>query len=231
MPAAIRSHGVSRRRPMLRWEIAAVCVAMVLAACTSSSAAPTPIPTEFGATPSLAVASAAASGASSGGGTGSAAPSASVDTNVDPQLEAIIPADVSGIHLDVVSVTGDVFVQQQSTSPLADLFPDVDVAPESGTVAVGTGGSPAEVIVVAMRFPGVVRARLSSAFRARITTMTANATFKDEKIDGHDVLEIIEPGQASPTYVRFEDGLLMIVLAGDPNVALAALHGLHAPSG
>ncbi|MFL5757998.1 MAG: hypothetical protein ACJ77N_17095 [Chloroflexota bacterium] len=230
--------------------VATGIVAVVIGGCSSGSA-PTPIPTDAAAAyapkpslvhaaapaPSAAVSSdaAAASAASDAAGspdssTAAASPDSSAATSglpsEDPGLEAVIPPRVSDIEVRIASVNAPSFLAQSHGSDIEALFPALRVEPMTSTVAIGVGGDPTKIVVIAVRFPGVAQSKIASAFKDRVLSSHPGLKVTSDSVDGHQLLTLDTPGTGAPTYVRVADALLVIVQATDKDLALQTVHAL-----
>jgi hypothetical protein len=183
---------------------------LVLAACGSSAASPSP-----------------STASSPLGGSGSSAPSLGASESAGPslpssaaELEALIPDEVGGVTLQKLSMRGNEFANSGSATEQAqDFLRRLGVDPEDVSVAVGFGASPdgaSTVAVFIFKAEGADSARLLETFK---TAMDAEQDqplqWESATVGGKQVQRATAPQN---------NGQVNIYVAGDTLYFVATTH-------
>jgi hypothetical protein len=192
-------------------------LAVVLAACSSTSggSTPTPSPTPTPVpTPSAAASS-------------NALPSLNLPSNAK-ELEALLPDSLGGVKLVKASYKGSDFLNSANSNEefktwLTSVGKSLDdVSAAFGFAASGTSGS----AIFAFRVNGVDNAKLIDAFKTSEAQSNSTMTWSSANVGGKNVQKAQDSSTNSTVYLYGTNDLLFFVSTNDPAVAQEALSHL-----
>lgn len=193
-------------------------LALVLAACSTSSggSSPTPSPTPTAVpTPTAAATSAAA------------LPSLNLPSNAK-ELEALLPDSLGGVKLIKASYKGSDFLNSANSNEafktwLTSVGKSLDdVSAAFGFAASGTTGS----AIFAFRVQGVDNSKLIDAFKTSEASSSSTMTWTSANVGGKNVQQSTDPSTHTTVYLYGTADLLFFVSTNDPAVAQEALSHL-----
>ena len=193
-------------------------LAMVLAACSSSSGASTPSPT---ASPTPVPTP------SAGASSGAALPSFTLPSNAK-DLEALLPDSLGGVKLVKASYKGSDFLNSANSNEefktwLTSVGKSLDdVSAAFGFSASGTSGS----AIFAFRVNGVDNGKLIDAFKTSAAQGNSAMTWTSANVGGKNVQQSQDPDTKTTVYLYGTHDLLFFVSTNDPAVAQEALSHL-----
>jgi hypothetical protein len=220
--------------------VAVALLGLVIAACSGSSATPSPT---TAAPPSVASASPSASAApsSSAAPSGSSLPSIALPSgsgafpsfslpHEDPALEAVLPSSINGAQLQKGSFKGAGFVQGagNNAKQFTDFLGALGKSPNdvSFAIAVDMSGT-FQGSVGAFRVAGADQGQLMTAFTAAAKQGASGAQVTQANVGGKDVTKIVDPTDTSGAqYVYGKGDTLFLAQAKDDATAATMLQAL-----
>ena len=170
--------------------------AMLIAACGGNAA--TTAPTQAAATSAPVTTE----------GPGATTPGASFampSFHGDTDLEDMIPKEVAGEALTVMSMTGDQFLGDGSSSPeLAGALQDLGKT--TTDLSVGFAGN-SKISIVAFRVKGVAADQLFNAFKA---AETDEFTSENVSYGGKSIVKLV-PADGSTAFIYLKDDTMFVV--------------------
>ena len=169
------------------------------------------------------------SGSPAASGEASAEPSQAVASPVAPELEALMPRQVSGTILVVQSATGDqVLGTDAASKALVATLDSLGKKPTDLQIAQAYDEAGAlDLTVLGFRLPGVSAEKLRPAVLQ--TWLFAGATgvvTKETTVSGVKVSQVSYGGSTSVSYVAVRKDAVIVVQSGDAALAAAALAAL-----
>jgi hypothetical protein len=186
---------------------------------------------QAGATPALVPSSVATPAGSPAGspaasGGASPAPSQAVASPVAPELEALMPRQVSGTTLVVQSATGNqVLGTDAASKALVSALNSFGKKPTDLQIAQAyDAASQVDLTVLGFRVPGVSAAKLKPAvLQTWLLAGATGVTTKETTVSGIQVTEVSYGGATSISYVALRKDAVIVVQSGDAVLAAAAL--------
>jgi hypothetical protein len=169
------------------------------------------------------------SGAPAASGDASPEPSQAVASPVAPELEALMPRQVSGTTLVVQSATGDqVLGTDAASKALVSALDSFGKKPADLQIAQAYDeASVLDLTVLGFRVPGVPAAKLQPAvLQTWLFSGATGVTTKETTVSGVKVTELSYGGSTSVSYVAVRKDAVIIVQSGDAAIAAAALAAL-----
>jgi hypothetical protein len=208
---------------------------ILLAACSSGasstpSASTAPV---VSASPSQAAPSVEASASASASESEVAAASGGVpglpgDFHGAPDLEALLPKQLGGQQLQVVSFTGETFMSMGNTGDpsFKDFLDRLGVEPKDISVAIAAGSGDTSSSVTVFRAQGTDQSQLEDEFESSIQQDAGGKlVWKDETIGGKSVKTTSDPDQGN-LYIYAKGDTIFVVTTRDASVAEEALSEL-----
>jgi len=180
--------------------------AMLIAACNGSGAATT-APTSAAATTAPATAATTTAPVPTEvAGSSDALPSFDLSSfHGDQNLESLLPKEIGGAPLTVLSMTGDQFVGQSSgADELGKALTALGKTPADLSVAFG---GTSKITVIAFRVKGVPADTLFNAFK---TAQTDQFTSENLSLGGKNVTKIT-PTDGTISYIYVKDDAMFVV--------------------
>ena len=189
---------------------------------------------DAGATPapvssSVATPAGSPAGSPAASGGASPAPSQAVASPVAPELEALMPRQVSGTTLVVQSATGDqVLGTDAASKALVSALNSFGKKPTDLQIAQAYDAtSNVDLTVLGFRVPGVSAAKLKPAvLQTWLLAGATGVTTKETTVSGIHITEVSYGGATSISYVALRKDAVIVVQSGDAVLAAAALAAL-----
>jgi len=168
------------------------------------------------------------SGSPAASGAASPEPSQAVASPVAPELEALMPRQVSGTTLVVQSATGDVLGTDAKGKALLSALDSLGKKPTDLQVAQAYDEAGAlDLAVLGFRVPGLSVAKLQPAvLQTWLVSGATGVTTKETTVSGVKVTEVKYGGDTSVSYVAARKDAVIVVQSGDAALAAAALAAL-----
>jgi hypothetical protein len=169
------------------------------------------------------------SGSPAASGDASPAPSQAVASPVAPELEALMPRQVSGTTLVVQSATGDqVLGTDAASKALVSTLDSFGKKPTDLQIAQAYDeAGQLDLAVLGFRVPGVSAAKLQPAvLQTWLFSGAAGVTTKETMVSGVKVTEVSYGGNTSVSYVAVRKDAVIVIQSGDATLAAAALTAL-----
>jgi len=168
------------------------------------------------------------SGSPAASGAASPEPSQAVASPVAPELEALMPRQVSGTTLVVQSATGDVLGTDAKGKALLSALDSFGKKPTDLQVAQAYDEAGAlDLSVLGFRVPGLSAAKLQPAvLQTWLVSGATGVTTKETTVSGVKVTEVKYGGDTSVSYVAARKDAVIVVQSGDAALAAAALAAL-----
>lgn len=168
-------------------------------------------------------------GSPAASGDASPNPSQAVASPAAPELEALMPREVSGTTLVVQSATGDqVLGTDAASKALVSTLDSFGRKPIDLQIAQAYDeASTLDLTILGFRVPGISAAKLQPAVLS--TWLFAGATgvtTKETTVSGVKVTEVSYGGDTSVSYVVVRADAVIVVQSGDAALAAAALAAL-----
>ncbi len=225
----------NRWRPIL--SIAAVAV--LAAACSSTTATPSPVVTASPAASPAASASpsggvggvsASPSAAASAMASGSASPSASAAAMASPmtaaQLQATLPTQVGSMTLTVRSATAadlPMFTGSAGKLALTALFAQLKTTPDQAGAAIATS-SDKSVTIAALSIGGVDPTAVQNGVYSILAATNNGVTSSNITVSGKAVTQLVNLDHPKVTiYLYTKNGALYVIWVNDPKLGADAL--------
>ena len=156
-------------------------------------------------------------------------PSQAAASPAAPELEALMPRQVSGTTLVVQSATGDqVLGTDAASKALVSALDSFGKKPADLQIAQAyDAAGTLDLTVLGFRVPGVPVAKLQPAvLQTWLFSGATGVTTKDTTVSGVKVTELSYGGSTSVSYVAIRKDAVIIVQSGSAAVAAAALAAL-----
>lgn len=117
----------------------------------------------------------------------------------DPELEAMLPDELSGATVRKQSVTGVTFLAtgMAGVAALRDLLEDLDKSPDDLSVGFGTTTA---VTIIAYQIDGIPADELFAGFEAALAA-APSATLSDQTVGGRDVKAVVSATETTYVYL------------------------------
>ena len=197
--------------------------AAVRRALGDAAATPAPVPS------SVAPPAGSPAGSPAASDGASPEPSQAVASPVAPELEALMPRQVSGTTLAVQSTTGDQVLSTDAASKaLVSTLDSFGKKPTDLQIAQAYDEAGAlDLTVLGFRVPGVSAAKLKPAvLQTWLLTGATGVTTKETTVSGVQVTEVAYAGDTSVSYVALRKDAVIVVQSGDAALGAAALTAL-----
>lgn len=221
--------------------VAVALLGLVIAACSGSTATPSPTAAAPSSPASASPSAASASPSSSEAPSGSSLPSIALPSgsgafpsfslpHEDPALEAVLPSSINGAQLQKGSFKGAGFVQGagNNAKQFTDFLGALGKSPNdvSFAIAVDMSGQ-FQGSVGAFRVAGADQGQLLTAFTAAAKQGTSGAQVTQANVGGKDVTKIVDPTDtAGAQYVYGKGDTLFLAQAKDDATAATVLQAL-----
>ena len=169
------------------------------------------------------------SGSPAASASASPEPSQGATSPVAPELEALMPRQVSGTTLVVQSATGDqVLGTDAASKALVSALDSFGKKPADLQIAQAYDEAGAlDLTVLGFRVPGVPAVKLQPAvLQTWLFSGATGVTTKETTVSGVKVTELSYGGSTSVSYVAVRKDAVIIVQSGDAALAAAALAAL-----
>ena len=188
-----------------------------------AGATPVPVPS------SAATPTGSPSGSPEASGAASPTPSQAVASPAAPELEALMPRQVSGTTLVVQSATGDQILGTDAASKaLVSTLNSFGKKPTDLQIAQAYDeAGTLDLTVLGFRVPGVSAAKLQPAvLQTWLFAGATGVTMKQATVSGVQVTEVTYGGDTSVSYVAVRKDAVIVVQSGDAALAAAGLAAL-----
>jgi hypothetical protein len=156
-------------------------------------------------------------------------PSQGAASPVAPELEALMPRQVSGTTLVVQSATGDqVLGTDAASKALVSTLDSFGKKPADLQIAQAYDATgQLDVAALGFRVPGVSAAKLKPAvLQTWLFAGATGVTTKETTVSGVKVTEVSYGGSTSISYVAVRKDAVIVIQSGDATLAAAALAAL-----
>jgi hypothetical protein len=206
---------------------------ILLAACSSGASSTPSASTAAVVSPSASeaappVETSASASASEMASASGGVPGLPGDFHGAPDLEALLPRQLGGQQLQVVSFTGDTFMNMGNTGDQSfkDFLDRLGAEPKDISVAIAAAAGDTSSSVTVFRARGTDQSQLENEFESVIQEdASGKLTWRDETIGGKSVKTTTKPEEGN-LYMYAKGDTIFVVMTTDASVAEEALSQL-----